>query len=70
MFQIFMLFITDIDIFKFYERRDNYVFYGGSHNITEEELNSSIVFECDGWNELYNIKHYCPLEVNIRYSEV
>lgn len=45
-------------------------FEGGSHNITEEELNSSIVFECDGWNELYNIKHYCPLEVNIRYSEV
>lgn len=43
---------------------------GGCHKITKEELNSSDKVECESWTELYNITHFCPLEVNIRYKDV
>lgn len=45
-------------------------FYGGFHNITKLELESSEILECDGWGELYKIKKWCPLEVDIRWTNV
>ena len=45
-------------------------FNGGYHNFTEPELNSSEIFECNGWHELYEAKRYCPLEVGIRWRDV
>ena len=45
-------------------------FNGGYHSITEQELDSSEIFECDGWRELYQAKRYCPLEVHVRWIDV
>lgn len=45
--------------------------FGGSfHNITNQELESSEIVECNSWHELYKMKRWCPLEVNIRWSNV
>lgn len=43
---------------------------GGYHNITKQELDSSEILECDGWHELYLKKGYCPLQVNIKWTNV
>ena len=45
-------------------------FNGGFHNIAKQELESSETLECGGWHELYKIKRWCPLEVNIRWRDV
>lgn len=45
-------------------------FDGGFHEITQQELESSEILECNGWYDLYKIKDWCPLEVSIRYHDV
>lgn len=45
-------------------------FNGGFHSITRQELESSETVECEGWHELYIIRRWCPLEVNIRWTNV
>lgn len=45
-------------------------FNGGFHNITQQELESSETLECDGWSDLYKIKKYCPLQVDIKQPYV
>lgn len=45
-------------------------FHGGYHSITEEKLQASETLECEGWPALYTKKKWCPLEVNIRWSDV
>lgn len=38
---------------------------GGHHNINTQILNSSQIFECKDWHDLYLLKHYCPLESTV-----
>ena len=45
-------------------------FNGGGHAITNEEIEDSEIFACDSWHTLYEIKNYCPLEVNVRWRDV
>lgn len=52
---------TDLTLFNY---------NGGWHKITKDELEVANKIECDSWNELYNLTHFCPLEVNIRYKDV
>lgn len=52
------------------EKMEVFNFYGGSHNIIKQELESSEILECNGWGELYKIKKWCPLEVTIKWREV
>lgn len=47
-----------------------YNFWGGHHSITEEELQHSEKVECAGWRQLYLIKGYCPLVVDVKWPEV
>lgn len=52
------------------EKMEVFNFNGGFHNITPQELETSEVLGCDGWNELFTIKKYCPLKVNIKWRDV
>lgn len=47
-----------------------YSFGGCSHSITTQNLELSEVLECSGWNELYKIKKWCPLEVTVKWTNV
>lgn len=47
--------------------RENMIAYnymGGWHNIDENRLGGVEYYECDGWHELYLVKHFCPLETD------
>lgn len=52
------------------EKMTVYNFDGGSHSIAMQDLKLSEVVKCDGWNELYKIKKWCPLEVNVNWIDV
>ena len=69
-----MLFIKQLNTNEWWELdRDRMMLYnynGGHHYIKEEELGKSETAEYNSWHELYLAKHYCPLEVNIRWSNV
>lgn len=45
-------------------------FNGDYRNLTNEELESSKMVECDGWHELYKMKKWCPLEVSVNWPDV
>ncbi len=45
-------------------------FNGGFHDVTQKHIDESEIITCDSWHELYNLKHWCPLEVTIKYHDV
>lgn len=52
------------------ERMMLFNYMGGYNYIDEKHLAESEVFKCKSWHELYLAKHFCPLEVNIRWKDV
>lgn len=67
-----MMFIKQNDIWLELDRdrMEVFGFSGGFHNITEEQLQSCEIVECENWRELYLQKGYCPLEVTVRWHDV
>lgn len=45
-------------------------YYGGLHNISQQELENFEILECSNWRELYQMKRWCPLEVNLKWPNV
>lgn len=43
---------------------------GGYHYIKEDVLQQAEICEYQDWHELYLAKHFCPLEVNIKWRDV
>lgn len=37
---------------------------GGHHSISQDEINTSKVIECENWHDLYLKAHYCPIETD------
>ena len=52
------------------DKMEAFSFEGGFHNISDEQLRSSETCECDSWHDLFVLTGWCPLEVNIRWSNV
>lgn len=52
------------------ERMMVFGYGGGYHHINEKYLSESKIYEYKGWHELYLAKHYCPLEVDVRWKDV
>lgn len=52
------------------ERMMLFNYMGGYHYVDEKCLSESEIYEYKDWHELYLAKHFCPLEVNIRWKDV
>lgn len=67
-----MLFINQSDTWWELDKERMMLFnyMGGYHYINEKCLAESEIYEYKDWHELYLAKHFCPLEVNIRWKDV
>ena len=69
-----MLFINHLDKKQWWEfdKEKMMAFnYDGSYNYVKKEfLEQSEICEYKDWHELYLAKHFCPLEVNIKWGDV
>ena len=69
-----MLFINHLDKNQWWEFDNEkmmaFNYNGSCHHVKEESLKTSEICEYKSWHELYLAKHFCPLEVNIKWGDV
>lgn len=67
-----MLFINHLDSWWELDKEKMMVFnyMGGYHYVDENLLEQSEICEYNNWHELYLTKHFCPLEVSVRWNNV
>lgn len=69
-----MLFINHLDKNQWWEfdkeKMVAFNYDGGYNYVKEESLEQSEICEYQDWHELYLAKHFCPLEVNIKWKDV
>lgn len=63
-----MIFINHIKPDEWWELNKEemraYNYMGGSHGITEDDINNADRIECKNWHELYLVKHFCPIKTD------
>lgn len=69
-----MLFINHLDKNQWWEfdkeKMIAFNYSGGYNYVNEESLVQAEICEYQDWHELYLAKHFCPLEVDIKWGDV